>query len=119
MRNLFLFGALLLLMACTSGKFETAPDDANVYIVDSAVVSNSYVVFQLRDVEDLYVAPITKCLDGIEYPRGTVVIINEDAYVSKINKMVSTESLMLVTAVGVIGLIAVYLIRRKLEKPKK
>lgn len=85
MKNVLFFGALLLLTACT-GKYQMAPENADVYIVDSAVVTHSgqFIEFNLRDVDDIFVVPVTNCLDGVDYEKGTIILVNEDYEVSKV-----------------------------------
>lgn len=115
-----MFGVLLLLTACdTSKKYETVPDDANVYIVDSAVVYSSYVLFHLRDVEDEFATPITKCLDGIDYPRGTIIVINDDAYVQKISKVNQQELLHNVLLVALLAIALMLIAQRTVAKEKQ
>ena len=102
MKKVLLLGALLLLTACT-GKYQMAPENADVYIVDSAVVTpgGEFIEFDLRDVDDIFVIPVGKCLDGVDYEKGTIILVNEDYEVTKVSNVSERAA--------VIGLFAVFI----------
>lgn len=92
MRKFLFLGVLLLLTACTEGNYQTAPDNADVYIVDSATVDGSFIVFSLRDVDENFVVPVVQC-DGTYYEPGTIILVNDEYYVKRVESIPQSEIL--------------------------
>lgn len=80
-----MFFIVLMLTAC--GRYAEAPENSDVYVVEMAEVDeeSAEVVFYLRSIDAPLVVPIDNCKDGLDYPKGTVVLIDDDFVITKIN----------------------------------
>lgn len=110
---IFILFGILLLTSCNNSM--SVPDDANVYIVDEAYVIADDVVFYLRDIDEPIAIPVVNCLDGTEFSKGTIVLINEDMHVTRVTGDHTTDFMW----VGIAVVIILLLVAIKKSKVKK
>lgn len=109
MKKLFFMCIIAIVAVFTGCKdLNSVPDDANVYIVDDAVLNSDEMTFYLRDVDSPIVVPVVNCLGGVDYPAGTIITVNDDFIVEKVYVTNALSNILLICMTAILTACVMY-----------